>query len=66
LDHSLISRWRSGIRTLKKDNPTLETLVAYIADTLTKAQKTDLPNAQQHFIQCIISDASLTVEQKYS
>lgn len=63
LDHSLISRWRSGIRTLKKDNPTLETLVAYIADTLTKAQKTDLPNAQQHFIQCIISDASLTVEQ---
>ncbi|MGI6578951.1 MAG: hypothetical protein ACOX3H_01690 [Saccharofermentanales bacterium] len=50
LDNSLISRWRSGARLLKKDHPALEAIIDYFTNIIEKKQNTELTMPQQHFM----------------
>lgn len=45
IDHSLVSRWRNGMRLLKEDNPLFGDLCAYLADQILQKDKSGRPAA---------------------
>ncbi len=58
VDSSLVSKWRSGIRTPKSDHPAVKDIACFFAKVIERSQKKSLGKAQKYFVSYLLSTFS--------